>query len=292
MTRFSGKTVVVTGGGSGIGRAAALRFAEEGAFVVLADANGPALDRVVAQIGDQAVGVVTDVRRATDVRRLIETAVERTDRLDVLANIAGIGARYLITDMDEETFDRVIGVNLKGVWLGTKYAAEKMIPRGGGSIVTVSSISAFEGMLYQTAYAPSKAGASQLMRAAAQELGPYGIRCNAVLPGATATPLVVKMKLGEEPSEDPDVLEEQIRRITADGGPGPLNRTSLPVDIAEAVLFLASDAARQITGVNLVVDGGQTVGPFPPTPDVEERTRVIRAHASEIAENLGVAGTV
>ncbi|XVQ08085.1 SDR family NAD(P)-dependent oxidoreductase [Spirillospora sp. CA-255316] len=247
--RLKDKVAVITGAGSGIGRATALRFAEEGAKVVLASISGSAED-VAEEIGDTAVGLRADVSDEAAVRRMIATAEERFGRVDVLVNNAGFGGGLKpLHEQTTENWDRVHGVNLRGVFFCMKYGIISMRRTGGGSIVNVSSATAVVGFKHHSVYGAAKAGVNQLTKAAALDYADDNIRVNAVCPGTIWTGLVAQSKEHAEPPPG-------VYRV-----PGiPMDRWGLAEEIASAALFLAGDEASYITGVLVPVDGGYSVG--------------------------------
>ncbi|MET1026313.1 MAG: SDR family oxidoreductase [Dongiaceae bacterium] len=245
------KVALVTGGNAGIGRAAALLFAQEGARVVVAARREEEGQQVVGEIrnaGGKAIFVKTDVTRAADCLNAVERSVAAFGRLDIAFNNAGIlEFGKTVAETDEEDWDRVIDINLKGVFLSMKYQIPAMLKAGGGSIVNMSSVGGLIGTaLGIGAYHASKHGVIGLTKAAAMEFATQKIRVNAVCPGVTATGLVDRWFGGSDVSEKLAAMH-------------PLGRFGLPVETAEAVLFLASDAASFITGTALPVDGGFSV---------------------------------
>jgi NAD(P)-dependent dehydrogenase (short-subunit alcohol dehydrogenase family) len=245
--RLDGKVAVVTGAGSGIGRASAELFAAEGARVVCADRSGKEDDTARA-IGDGAVGVHADVSVAADVERMIETAESAFGGLDVLFNNAGFGGRIApLAEQTEEIWDEVHDVNLKGVFLGLKYGIPALQRRGGGSVVNTASAVGLSVMKGHGVYAAAKAGVIQLTKTAALDYASDNIRVNAICPGMTWTGLVPRSV--EQPLPPDDAVLPGV----------PMSRWGLPTDLAAAALFLASDDASFITGVALPVDGGMVL---------------------------------
>lgn len=248
---FAGKVALVTGGGSGMGRATAQAFAREGARVMVADIrsdDAEATAQAIIQQGGEALAYVVDVSRLDQVAALVDVTVAAWGRLDCAFNNAGINIEHgPLADCTEEEWDRVLAVNLKGVWLCMKFEIPHMIAAGGGSIVNTASIVGLTGSRNTPAYVASKHGIVGLTRAAALEYGRVGIRVNAVCPGAIKT----QMYLDRE-GDDP----ENNARIAAANA---LNRLGTGDDVAGAVLWLCSDASAFVTGHCLVVDGGEIV---------------------------------
>ena len=244
--RFSGKVVLITGGGGGIGRAAAERFASEGARVALVDLAPAALAESAAAVekaGGEVLTVHADVTRLADVERYAETAVKRFGVIDVFFNNAGVlGAVKPLVDYPEETFDRVMAVNVKAVWLGMKVVAPLMHARGGGAIVNTASIAGLRGSPNIIAYTASKHAVVGLTRAASLELARHGIRVNAVCPAPIETPMARQLEV--------DVKRERLTATI------PMRRYGAPEEVAALVAFLASADAAYITGAIYTVDGG------------------------------------
>ena len=245
-----GKVALVTGGASGIGRATALTFAREGAKVVIADMNedgGQQTVHLITEKGGEAIFVRTDVSKAVEVQALISQAVATYGQLDCAHNNAGIGSRPRapLHECTEETWDRVLAINLTGVWLCMKYEILQMLTQGSGTIVNTASIMGLVGSWSGTAaYNASKHGVVGLTKTAALEYATAGIRVNAVCPGYIQTPLI------EEALTSNPALEAQI--VTRH----PVGRMGQPEEIAEAVVWLCSDAASFVTGHTMTVDGG------------------------------------
>ncbi len=246
--RFAGKVVLVTGGGSGIGRATARAFAGEGATVVVAGRDGQRLGSAVAEIGGDASAVTVDVTDSADVARMVDTVVARHGRLDVAFNNAGIlGAPAPAADLGEDDFGAVLGTNVTGTWLCLKHEVAHMRAHGGGAIVNMASNIGAHGRLpNMAAYAASKAAVSALTRTAARDHIADGVRINAVSPGATDTDM--SRRPGETDADRAERLKHAI----------PLGRVGATAEVAAAVLWLASDEAAFTVGHDLVVDGGAT----------------------------------
>lgn len=227
-----------------MGRAMALLFAEEGAKVVCADISG-AEDETVADIGGDAVAVHVDVSVGADIERMVETAERQFGRLDVLCNNAGFGGpRKPLVEQDEATFDNVLAVNLKGVFLGMKHGIASMLRSGGGSVVNVASSAGLVGWKGHSVYCAAKGGVVQMTKAAALDYAQLGVRVNAICPGMTWSGLTGGSKATPVPPPD------------APAPPQPMGRWGLATELAAAALFLASDESSFVTGVALPVDGG------------------------------------
>jgi NAD(P)-dependent dehydrogenase (short-subunit alcohol dehydrogenase family) len=239
--RLDGKVAIVTGGGSGIGRATCRRFAAEGASVVVADIDGARAEAVAAEIGGHAVQA--DVKVAADVSRMVAAA----EGVDVLVNNAGYGRANDLLTIDEEAWDDEVAMNLKAAFLCSKAVLPGMIERGGGVIVNIASVN---GMAFfaNEAYSAAKAGMINLTRSMAARYGPQGVRAVAIAPGTIRTPL-----WQERVDKEPAIFERLVRWY-------PLRRVGEPEDVAAAAAFLASDDASWITGEVLRVDGGLLAG--------------------------------
>jgi NAD(P)-dependent dehydrogenase (short-subunit alcohol dehydrogenase family) len=249
MSRLTGKVAIITGAGSGIGWAAAKRFADEGARVVCADISGQERD-IADLLGDDAVPVRVDVTKAADVQRMIATAIESFGRLDIVLNNAGFGGpQVALADIDEAVFDTILAINLKGVFLGMKYAIPAMLEAGGGAIVNTASASGLVGWKGLSCYAAAKAAVVQMTKSAALDYAHTKVRINAICPGMTYTGMA-----GAKPGDDVPA---------GDYLPTPMARWGEPAELAAAALFLASDEASFITGAALAVDGGYSAsGPM------------------------------
>jgi NAD(P)-dependent dehydrogenase (short-subunit alcohol dehydrogenase family) len=262
MDRFRNQVVVVTGGGSGIGRAAALRFASEGARVVIADINSQGSQSVVKSISDsggEAVDFPYDVSDEVECQRIFSDTEKHFGRVDVVFANAGITGGGLLENLPVEDWDRVIRVNLRGVFLTCKYAIPLMIRSRGRAIVTMgSSMAGWDTSLDGSAYMASKEGVVGLTKNLALQLARYQIRVNAICPG------VIQTTLGFDPDTDPGVIEQKYVRFKKRI---PLRRVGQPDDVAAAVAFLASDDARYITGASLLIDGGQTLQSWSNAPE-------------------------
>jgi len=250
MNTLKDKVALITGGASGIGRATAMLFAREGAAVVIADINteaGQAVEQEIKTAGGKALFVACDVTQARDCQQAVEATVTAFGGLDILFNNAGIVRRADVLTTTEEEWDRVMAVNVKSIFLMSKYAIPHMQRRGGGTIINTSSGWGLKGGRNAVSYCASKGAVTNMTRAMAIDHGPQHIRVNAVCPGDTDTPML----RGEARQ-----LGQPEQEFMAEAAARPLGRYGTPEEIAEAVLFLASDAASYITGAALVVDGG------------------------------------
>jgi NAD(P)-dependent dehydrogenase (short-subunit alcohol dehydrogenase family) len=257
MDRLDGKRAVITGAASGIGEATARLFVAEGARVLLADIDAGRGDRLAAELGERAAFVATDVAQEADVDRAVASCVESFGGLEVMFNNAGVpGSVGGIEEIDVGSFDHTLGVHLRGVFLGIRAAARVMRPQGHGSIINTSSVAAFRANMAGHDYSAAKAAISQLTRTAANELGEHGVRVNAVCPGGVATAI-----FGRAAGLDGDGAQRTVDFMTlALSDIAPIRRAGLPIDVAEAVLWLASDAASFVTGQAIAIDGGLLTG--------------------------------
>jgi NAD(P)-dependent dehydrogenase (short-subunit alcohol dehydrogenase family) len=252
---FTGQVALITGGGNGIGRAAAFAFAKRGAKVVVVDKDGTAAkataDTILQQTGD-AMPVTADVTKSADVQAYVKAAMDTYGRIDCFFNNAGIeGKVCAIVDYDEALFDQLIGVNIKGVFLGLKYVMPVMIKQGSGAIVNTASVAGVVGTPSLAPYVASKHAVIGLTKSAAGEVARAGVRVNAVCPGPVDTRMIHSLEAQIDPSNPDGVGERYAANI-------PIGRYTTPDEVANMVLFLCSDLAASITGGQYVVDGGRT----------------------------------
>jgi NAD(P)-dependent dehydrogenase (short-subunit alcohol dehydrogenase family) len=247
----AGKVAFVTGAANGIGRAAALAFAREGASVVVVDVSeqgNQETARLVEQAGGRALAVRCDVSRAEDVEAALDKTIQVFGRLDYAFNNAGVEQPVTAAaDLTEEQWDRIVSVDLRGVFLCMKHEIPLMLEQGGGAIVNTSSGAGVKGFAGQAAYCAAKFGVVGLTKAAALDYAPSGIRINAVCPGIVETPMMDRFSGGTPEGRERVIAQE------------PVGRMGKPEEIAAAVLWLCSDAAAFVVGHAMVVDGGQTV---------------------------------
>lgn len=242
------KVAIVTGGNSGIGQAIALELARQGASIVIDYVTHPdatiALERQIASLGEQSIGVDADVSRLADLQKLADAAVKKFGRLDIMVNNAGIETRTSVLETTEDQYDRVMGINLKSAFFGTQIAAKQMIKQGGGGrIINISSVHEDWPMPGNTAYCLSKGGMRMLTRTCGVELAPHNILVVGVGPGAVATPINLSTM------HDPAKLAKLNAAI-------PLGRMAQPEEIAHVVGFLAGDGASYLTATTIFTDGG------------------------------------
>ena len=256
--RFKGKTIIITGAGSGLGRNAALRLAEEGADLSLVDVCGASLEDTHGELlevnsGSRTLLMESDVSKESDVRHYVEKTLQDLGRIDGLYNNAGVeGRQKVIADYDFEEFKRVVDTNLAGVFLGMKYTLPVMVEQGSGAIVNASSVAGIRAVPYQVGYGATKHGVAGMTKDAAIEYGQYGISINAIAPGAIMTPMVKDALIqqgGEEGWE-----EAGLEFISSN----PMQRFGQPEEVASLVAYLLSQEAKFINGTIIPIDGGQS----------------------------------
>jgi glucose 1-dehydrogenase len=245
---LKGKVAIVTGGNSGIGKAIVLGLARAGANIVIDYVVHPeateALEQEVASLGDRSIGVDADVSRVEDLQKLVDAAVAKFGRLDIMVNNAGVETRTSVLDTTEAQYDKVLSVNLKSAFFGTQIAARQMLRQGGGGrIINVTSVHEDWPMPGNTAYCLAKGGMRMLTRTAGVELGPHGILVVGVGPGAVATPINLSTM------QDPALMAKLDAAI-------PLGRMAKPEEIASVVVFLAGEGASYLTATTIFADGG------------------------------------
>jgi NAD(P)-dependent dehydrogenase (short-subunit alcohol dehydrogenase family) len=249
MERLGGKRAIVTGAGAGIGEATAIRLSSEGALVALADLDGQAAERVAGKIAGKTLARRMDVTRADEVEALVQGVVEEWGGLDVMVNNAGIGVAGTTPETSEEDWERLMAVNLKGTFLGMKYAIPAMRDSGGGSIVNISSVAALVGIADRAAYSATKGGILALTRAAAIDHVSEGIRVNCIAPGTVDTPWIGRITAGYD---DPEEAREKMEARQ------PHGRFVTSEEIAAMAAYLASDESASCIGACMIVDGGVT----------------------------------
>jgi NAD(P)-dependent dehydrogenase (short-subunit alcohol dehydrogenase family) len=252
---FTGKVALITGGGVGIGRATALGFALRGAKVMVVDADsaaGRATADIVAQQGGAAAFVQADVTQSVSVQAYVKAAIDAYGRIDCFFNNAGIeGAVAATQDYEEAVFDRVIAVNLKGVFLGMKAVIPVMLSQGGGAIVNTASVAGLFGGPGMSAYVASKHGVIGLTKVASSDVAGQGVRVNAVCPGPVETRMMRSLEAQRNPN-DPESVHKAM------SASAPSGRYTLPEEVAGVVMYLCSDLAGNVTGTQVVVDGGRS----------------------------------
>ncbi len=263
MSRLAGKTAIITGAARGMGAATARLFCAEGAQVVLTDvldAEGAALAR---ELGDQALFHHHDVADENAWQQVLATTLARFGGIDILVNNAGVLLMRGLLDISKAEFERVLGINLVGSFLGIKTVAPRLIERGAGAIVNISSIDGMKGSNATAAYSASKWGVRGLTKVAAMELGPRGIRVNSVHPGGISTPMTTRADASPAVQAATTKFYKTV----------PLGRIGHAEEVARVTLFLASDDASYVCGAEIVVDGGMIIGPYymsqpgAPSPD-------------------------
>jgi len=253
MGRLEGKVAIITGASSGIGEATTRLFVKEGAKVLLFAHNKKRDNKIVKELGDNTQYFQGDVTKEKDVKNAVDIAVENWGKLDCIFNNAGMGgARGPIDTISEKGFDETTDVLLKGVFFGVKHAARVMKPQGFGSIINCSSVAGLLVASNSHIYALCKAAVNHLTRMTASELGGFGIRVNSVCPGAILT------RIWSRGADMPVEMEKDLDNYFVNAQ--PIRRTGMPIDIANAVLWLASDESSFVTGLPLVVDGGFSLG--------------------------------
>ena len=253
---FTGKTAIITGGASGMGKATAVALAKNGANVVIADINTEMAQEVIAEIvdsGGKAVSFITDVTRMAEVKELIDKTLERFGRIDYLCNSAGLQTYGTVETTDEALWDKTMDVNLKSMFLTAKCCIPEMRKQGGGAIVNITSVQGIRSQRNAFAYGTSKGAVISMTRAMALDYAPYNIRVNCICPGAIDTPML-RFGAGEHGDVE-EVLEEW-------GSHHPIGRIGQPEEIANTVLFLLSDQSSFMIGQPVIVDGGLTSGIF------------------------------
>jgi glucose 1-dehydrogenase len=245
---LKGKVAIVTGGNSGIGMAIVLELAKQGTSIVIDYVVHPeateALEKQIATLGDQAIGVQADVSKVADLQKLINAAIQKFGRVDIMVNNAGIETRTSVLDTTEEQYEKVLAINLKSAFFGTQLAAQQMIKQGGGGrIINITSVHEDWPMPGNTAYCLSKGGMRMLTRTAGVELAPHKILVVGVGPGAVATPINLSTM------KDPALMKKLDDAI-------PLGRMAKPEEIASVVAFVAGDAASYLTATTIFADGG------------------------------------
>ena len=262
--RLQGRIAVITGGASGLGAATARRFVEEGAKVVLGDIQDALGEQTAAELGPAVTYRHCDVTKESDVAALIDAAVAAHGAVDVMMNNAGVvGARGPISQTPAEEFARTVDIHLNGTFYGMKHAARVMQPRASGSIISLASVAGVQGGLGPHAYAAAKHGIVGLTQNVAAELCRFGIRVNCIAPGSTATPMVASARLSDHEAME-DVTAQLASRSPIKDRPG------MPIDIANAALYLACEESGNTNGHCLVVDGGLTTGSSAAPPPYHE----------------------
>jgi 3alpha(or 20beta)-hydroxysteroid dehydrogenase len=247
-SRLQGKVAVITGAAMGMGAGAARRFVAEGARVVLADIDLPAAESLAKELGDHAVAVGHDVSDERSWETVVGTTEASFGGIDILLNNAGIWRTAPLVEQSAEGFDRIIAVNLRGVFLGMRAVATPMRARGGGSIINTSSTAGLVGLANMVAYGASKWGVRGITKVAAVELGQWGIRVNSIHPGGVDTPMTAALRFGDDEGRATNL---------------PIGRYGTPDDIADLHIFLAGDESTWITGAEISIDGGSMAGPRP-----------------------------
>ncbi len=253
MSRLENKIAIITGGAAGIGLATAKRFVAEGAKVMLVDVQAEALASAVAELGDDVAAFhVADVSQEEDVKAYVAQTIERYGRIDVFFNNAGIeGDVSYLTDYALDTFDKVMAVNVRGVWLGLKYVISEMLKTGGGSIICTSSLAGLKGSSRLSPYSASKHAVVGMMKSVALEYASKNIRVNTINPAPIATRMIASIESGFAPGSE-DIVKEKMKASV------PMRRYGSPEEVADLVLFLASDESSYTSGTCFPIDGGMS----------------------------------
>jgi NAD(P)-dependent dehydrogenase (short-subunit alcohol dehydrogenase family) len=249
LERLRGKRAIVTGAGSGIGRAIALRLAAEGALVIVSDVDEVAAIAVAREMGGESLVRKTNVTKSDEVEALVGTAVDEWDGLDVMVNNAGIGIAGTSTDTSEEDYERVMDVCLKGTFFGMKYAIPAIRESGGGSVINLSSVAALVGIVDRAVYSAAKGAILDITRAAAIDHVEEGVRVNCIAPGTVDTPWIGRITSGYE---EPEKARQNMQARQ------PHGRFVTPEEIAAMAAYLASDESASVIGACMIVDGGVT----------------------------------
>jgi NAD(P)-dependent dehydrogenase (short-subunit alcohol dehydrogenase family) len=249
LERLRGKRAIVTGAGSGIGRAIALRLAAEGALVIVSDVDEVAAIAVAREMGGESLVRKTNVTKSDEVEALVGTAVDEWDGLDVMVNNAGIGIAGTSTDTSEEDYERVMDVCLKGTFFGMKYAIPAIRESGGGSVINLSSVAALVGIVDRAVYSAAKGAILAITRAAAIDHVEEGVRVNCIAPGTVDTPWIGRITSGYE---EPEKARQNMQARQ------PHGRFVTPEEIAAMAAYLASDESASVIGACMIVDGGVT----------------------------------
>jgi NAD(P)-dependent dehydrogenase (short-subunit alcohol dehydrogenase family) len=241
--RLGGKVAIITGGGSGIGKAIAQAFAREGAMVVIAGRDSKKLEQAAAEIGEECLAVSADVSKTSDVQRLVDTALGKFHRINVLVNNAAVLLPGTAESLSEEDFDQIFSINVRGLWLLSRAVLPQMRAAGGGSIINIASVLSLLGARNRVAYSASKGAVMAMTKAMALDHAAENIRVNCICPGIVATEMVARFSLDE------NALRQRVAMH-------PMGRFGQPEDVASAAVFLASDESGWTTGSVLTVDGG------------------------------------
>lgn len=245
---LEGKVALVTGGGTGLGFAIAQTFTAAGATVVITGRRENVLREAVGKLGDSARYIVNDIRELKTLPELVSKIEDEIGPIEILVNNAGVNLKKIATEITDEEFSNIIQTNLNGLFSLTREVGKKMVARKHGSIIMITSMAAMYGLSQVAAYSASKSGVLGMTRVLASDLSPEGVRVNAIAPGFIESPMLLKA-LDADPERKNKVL-----------GRTPMKDFGHPEDIAYAALYLASDAARFVTGINLPVDGGNSIG--------------------------------